>query len=160
MALPLIHRPPTAKEVERLRLILSTYQDGTGMLQAGDDLTLPGWRDFERAAALAFNGLAQESKAIFDVLLPDGEREGISFGLSCKMRSELNRIARDGRVTIEVSNSAGQFWNGLRVRGLNQGNYKDSPNDVGTSLIETVNEWHNLVNVDRGGFVDVHIATI
>lgn len=126
------------------------------MLRVGEDLTLPGWRDFERATALAFNGRAQESKAIFDVLFPDEEKEGLSYGLSCKMRSELNRIQRDGRVTIEVSNSAGQFWMGLQVRGLNQGNYKDSPNDVGATLIETVNEWHNLVSVERGGAVDVH----
>ena len=156
MALPLIHRPPTANEVERLRLILSTFQDGTGMLQLGGDFTLPGWRDFERATALAFKGQAQESKAIFDVLLPDEEREGIFYGLSCKMRSELNRISRDGRVTIEVSNSAGQFWKGLQVRGLNQGNYKNSPGDAGTSLIETVNGWHDVVSTDRGGAIDIH----
>ncbi len=156
MPLPLIHRAPTAKEVERLRLILSTYQDGTGMLQVDEDRTLPGWRDFERATALAFNGKAQESKAIFDVQLPDEKQEDLFYGLSCKMRSELNRIQRDGRVTIEVSNSAGQFWMGLQIRGLNQGNYKDNPSDVGASLIETVNEWHNVVSVERGGTVDVH----
>jgi hypothetical protein len=49
----------------------------------------PGWRDFERSVAAAFNGRAQESKAIFDVLLPDPLRKGIYFGLSCKMRDEL-----------------------------------------------------------------------
>lgn len=126
------------------------------MLQVGDNRTIPGWRDFERATALAFNGKAQEGKAIFDVQLPDEEQEDLFYGLSCKMRSELNRIQRDGRVTIEVSNSAGQFWMGLQLIGLNQGNYKDSPSDVGASLIETVNEWHNVVSVEQGGTVDVH----
>jgi len=126
------------------------------MLQVGDNRTLPGWRDFERATALAFNGQAQESKAIFDVLLPDVRKKEVFYGLSCKMRSELNRIGRDGRVTIEVSNSAGQFWMGLGTRGLNQGNYKNRPSDVGASLIETVSEWHNIVSLERGGSVDVH----
>lgn len=156
MALPLIQRKPTAKEVERLRLILSTFQDGTGMLQVNDNRTLPGWRDFERSTALAFHGEAQESKAIFDVLLQDERKDKVFYGLSCKMRSELNRIGRDGRVTIEVSNSAGQFWSGLQARGLNQTNYKDRPNEVGASLIETVNEWHNIVSLERGGQIDVH----
>ena len=105
----LIDRSPTEREVERLRLILSTYQDGTGMLQVENGLTLPGWRDFERAVALAFNGEAQESKAIFDVLLLSQDRPHIRYGLSCKMRRELNKIKRTGRVSLELSNSAGQF---------------------------------------------------
>ena len=32
---------PTAQEVEKLRLFLSTYQDGTGMLASTKDLPLP-----------------------------------------------------------------------------------------------------------------------
>jgi hypothetical protein len=30
-----VDRPPTADELQRIRLILSTYQDGTGILAAG-----------------------------------------------------------------------------------------------------------------------------
>jgi len=99
----LVDRPPTEREVERLRLILSTYQDGTGMLQVENSMTLPGWRDFERAVALAFNGEAQESKAIFDVLLSREDRPDVKYGLSCKMRRELNKIERTGRVSLELS---------------------------------------------------------
>lgn len=65
--LPLIDRAPTVNEIEQLRLILSTYQDGSGMLNRQHETepeTLPGWRDFERATALAFGGLAIESKWI------------------------------------------------------------------------------------------------
>lgn len=54
--------PLSVQEVEKLRLILSTYQDGTGMLAASDGLTLPGWRDFERAVAATLGGIARESK--------------------------------------------------------------------------------------------------
>gem|GEM_PF-7109263 len=35
MSLPLIDRPPTPLEVEKLRLVLSTYQDGSGQLAYG-----------------------------------------------------------------------------------------------------------------------------
>jgi hypothetical protein len=151
----LIDRPPTEREVERLRLILSTYQDGTGMLQVENGMTLPGWRDFERAVALAFNGGAQESKAIFDVLLPSEDRLRISYGLSCKMRRELNKIERTGRVSLELSNSAGQFWDYLRTKGIDQRNYRDRPLDVGVSLIEVVEGWHHAVSIGRGGNIDL-----
>ncbi len=56
MLTPFIERPPTKSEFERLRLILSTYQDGTGMEAKG---TLPGWRDFERAIEATFHGYAR-----------------------------------------------------------------------------------------------------
>ncbi|HEX8650196.1 MAG TPA: hypothetical protein VF708_05095 [Pyrinomonadaceae bacterium] len=148
-------RPPTEREIEKLRLILSTYQDGTGMLQVENGMTLPGWRDFERAAALAFNGEAQESKAIFDVLLPSEDRPDVKYGLSCKMRRELNKIGRTGHVSLELSNSAGQFWEYLRTKGIDQSNYRDSPLEVGVSLIEVVESWHHAVSTERGRFVDV-----
>ena len=112
MPLAFVHRPPVSQEVEKLRLILSTYQDGTGMSQdkKNKGRTLPGWRDFERAVALAFGGIAPENKAVFDVLLSGPERPGaMYYGLSCKMRGELDRLDRDGRVTIELSNSAKKF---------------------------------------------------
>src|SRR5690348_17258987 len=66
-----VRRPisPTPPQIEKLRLILSTYQDGTGML-ISNGRNLPGWRDFERAVAIAFNGKAQESKHVFDVIVP------------------------------------------------------------------------------------------
>ena len=145
-------RTPTPSEVEKLRLILSTYQDGTGMWAQKDGSTLPGWRDFERAVALAFGGEAQESKAIFDVLLPTNKPR-VKYGLSCKMRGELNRIGRDGRVTLELSNSAGKFWDYLRTKGIHQRNYKKYPIEVGVALIELVEQWHQEVSVEQGGNV-------
>jgi len=42
-----INRPPTPQEFERLRLILSTFQDGTGSLPGLDGKTLPGGFQFE-----------------------------------------------------------------------------------------------------------------
>lgn len=156
MPLAFVDRSPTAAELEKLRLLLSTYQDGTGMLAVKDGQTLPGWRDFERAVALAFGGAASESKNIFDVVLsrPEGPPAPL-YGLSCKMRAELNRIDRDGRVTVEVSNSAGKFWDHLASKALNQTNYKDSASDVGEALIGLVNGWHQAQSSLIGGRISL-----
>jgi hypothetical protein len=145
---------PNPNQVERLRLLLSTYQDGTGMLII-QKRSLPGWRDFERSVALAFGGRAAESKAIFDVVLPNGENPGTFVGLSCKMRSELGRVARDGRVTIEVSNSAGEFWDYLNTLDINQTNYRDYPAQVGAGLLHVVAQWHLAPSTERGGLVEL-----
>ena len=83
-------RIPTDREVEQIRLILSAYQDGSGMLTQKDGTTLPGWRDFERTVAIVFHGEAQENKAIFDVLVQKPEKPTMRFGISCKMRRECN----------------------------------------------------------------------
>jgi len=155
MSLGLIDHPPTTQEFEKFRLILSTYQDGTGMLPAKSGRTLPGWRDFERSVALAFNGYAPENKAIFDVRLPDPERPGIVYGISCKMRGELDRVIKKGRVTIELSNSAKKFWVHLQSKEITQTNYKSYPIDVGCSLIELVEQWHFEVNLENGGDIDL-----
>jgi hypothetical protein len=155
LAQAFVDRPPSEREVGRLRLILSTYQDGTGMLQVEHGQTLPGWRDFERAVALAFGGEAQESKTIFDVLLPSEDSPSIRYGLSCKMRRELNKVERMGRVSLELSNSAGQFWGHLKSMGIDQSNYRSKPSEVGSSLLEVVEGWHRAVSVEHGGVVDL-----
>ncbi len=125
------------------------------MLAVKDGTTLPGWRDFERAAALAFGGVPSESKDVIDVRLPDPARQEVYFGLSCKMRRELHRVGRDGRVTIELSNAARAFWNRLGNDGITTENYRDDPSQVGHSLIDLVSEWHSLASVAFGGNVDL-----
>lgn len=150
-----MERPPLAQEVERLRLILSTYQDGSGMLAAENGRTLPGWRDFERAVALTFDGEGPENKAVFDVLLTDQDNVGVKYGLSCKMRKELNRIDRDGRVTLELSNSAGQFWDQLALIGISTANYKQRPQEVGKTLIELVRRWHTAATTESNAALDL-----
>jgi hypothetical protein len=142
MSVPIVQRNPTKKEVERFRLILSTYQDGSGQLSAANGKTMPGWRDFERSVALAFGGVAQENKFIFDVLIPDPKRNGVKFGISCKMRRTLNNLKRTGRVTLELSNSSGTFWEQLNRQGINQQNYKNSPAAVARSLLHK--NWNGI----------------
>ncbi|HEX8228104.1 MAG TPA: hypothetical protein VF826_02200 [Chloroflexia bacterium] len=153
MSLAFVDRDPTAQELERLRLILSTYQDGSGMLVTKSS-TLPGWRDFERAVAATFGGIAQESKAVFDVLLPDEQNRTLLYGLSCKMREELDKVNRTGRVTMELSNSAKAFWSHLGSRNITQSNYRSYPAETGTALIELVRSWHDAVSTEHGGRID------
>jgi hypothetical protein len=116
--------------------------------------TLPGWRDFERAVAATFNGVAQESKAVFDVLLPDEQNPTLMYGLSCKMREELDRVTRMGRVTMELSNSAKAFWSHLGTKNITQANYRSYPVETGTALVELVSSWHDAVSTERGGRID------
>ncbi len=132
---------PNAQQVEKLRLLLSTYQDGTGMIASTKDfplpkgMTLPGWRDFERAVAAAFGGEAQESKYVFDVVVSDPAIPTVKYGISCKMRRELNMVSSvDGRITMELSNSAKQFWQHLQRKGITEANYREQPSEVGEGL--------------------------
>lgn len=155
MSLPFIHRPPSSIEFERLRLILSTYQDGTGQQARPRGRTLPNWRDFERSVAAAFEGQAQESKAIFDVLLADPQRHGVSFGISCKMRRALNDVTRTGRVVLELSNSSGKFWAELTKLGLTQSTYRTDPSRVGQAVVDLYESWHQAVSLDAGGSIDL-----
>ncbi|MBV6394969.1 MAG: hypothetical protein HFACDABA_00540 [Anaerolineales bacterium] len=155
MSIPFIVRDPTQKEFERFRLILSTYQDGSGQQALTDEQTLPGWRDFERSISIAFGGEAQENKFIFDVLIPDTTRDNIYFGVSCKMRRTLNDTKRNGRVTLELSNSSGKFWQRLGDLGIHQRNYKNKPAEVAKALLDQEKEWHEEVGLKQGGVVDL-----
>lgn len=153
MTIPFVTRHPTTEEIERFRLILSTYQDGSSMLKR-IDRTLPGWRDFERSIAAAFNGQSQESKWIYDVIIENPDNNRIRFGLSCKMRGTLREVERKQQVTIELSNASGEFWDAVKKEGITQENYHESPNAVGKVLVETVEHWHTNVSVGNGGIVD------
>ena len=130
MSIPFIDRDPTQNEFERFRLILSTYQDGSGQQALRDGRTLPGWRDFERSVAVA-------------------------FGVSCKMRRTLKDTMRTGRVTLELSNSSGKFWQRLSESGIHQQNYKNKPVEVARSLMIQEHEWHEEVGLKQGGVVDL-----
>ncbi|MHB8597460.1 MAG: hypothetical protein ACYDER_11700 [Ktedonobacteraceae bacterium] len=146
---------PTAVQVEKLRLILSTYQDGTGML-IKKDRSLPGWRDFERAVAVAFNGQAQESKHVFDVIAPSSNGTD-SYGISCKMRGELSKSVdrtdkkghfRKGRISMEMSNAAKYFWDTIKKQGLDEATFKDNPMKAGVALVNLIKVWHSAASLE------------
>ena len=140
-------RVPGPGDMERLRLLLSTFQDGTGMLDGGQ---APGWRDFERAAASWLGGAASESKHIYDVHCQTSD--GRLYGFSCKMRGTLSETRRRGDATIEVSNSAKKLWDGLKAVGINEENLMVSDAGLaGATIISTVEGWHLAVSTPGGG---------
>jgi hypothetical protein len=85
----------------------------------------------------------------------DIKRKDIYFGISCKMRRILNDTKRTGRVTLELSNSSGKFWEQLRQIGIHQQNYKSQPFEVAQALLAQEYEWHNEVGLDGSGVIDL-----
>ena len=148
---PFVDRNPTAGELELFRLVLSTFQDGSGQEGSG---TLPGWRDLERTVAEMTGGTGTENKSVFDVLVPGAN--GQLIGISCKMRGELARVERDGRVTIELSNSSGQMWSVLGKYQLTTANYKANAAAVGKALLELVETRHIAATPYRGQAIDLN----
>ncbi len=71
------------------------------------------------------------------------------------MRRTLNDTKRTNRVTLELSNSSGKFWERLGRSNIHQGNYKERPFEVARTLIEQENEWHESVGLENGGPVDL-----
>ncbi len=145
---------PSNSIFQKLRLMLSTYQDGSGQLVSKkSQKTLPGWRDFERTAAIVFQGKAQESKAIFDVIVPDGNEQGLFYGISCKMRGTLKETINKKYVSLELSNSSKQFWNAIDAYGITEQTYRNHPAVVGKALIERVERWHKTVGIESDGCI-------
>ena len=143
--------PITPKEVQRLRLLLSTYQDGSGQNDAGRS---PGWRDFERSVAATFSGVARESKSSFDVFVPHPTLIDKHYGISCKMRGTLNTTRSTGRVTVEVSNAAARFWQELAAHGIDHQNIRANPTQAGELVVNLVERWNDEISLERGGTVD------
>lgn len=148
---PFVDRPPISAEIEKLRLVLSTYQDGSGMLRHNQQ-TLPGWRDFERAVAFVFNAEATEDKGIYDVLLSGNNN--LQYGISCKMRGTLNLVLSKRYASLELSNAAGEFWDKIKQHNITPDNYDHYPAQIGYILLDVVNHWYQTVDFRRGGNID------
>ena len=152
MPIPFVDRPPSSTEVEKFRLVLSTYQDGSGMIDRGH-FTLPGWRDFERSVAAAFGGITLENKWIYDVLIETKSGKD-QIGISCKMRGTLRTVQQKNFVTIELTNASGKFWDSIKEKGFTQESYDMYPDQIGSILIDIVEGWHSNVGIENGGTVD------
>ncbi len=139
-----IDRQPTGAEVERLRLILSTFCDGSGMNDGG---SMPGWRDVERTVAAAFAGRAPENKDVFDVILTYNGETDVGLSIKCKNLTGLDtiqKLATGGRCYMELANSPAKFWHQLSAIGLTEADYRSRRNagKFGAAIIATVNSWH------------------
>ncbi len=152
MPIPFIDKPPSEEEVERLRLLLSTFQDGTGQNAGG---TKPGWRDFERVVAILLGGEAVENKAIFDVQVDDPTHPTMKYGVACKMRGQLRYLDNHKRITVEVSNSNQKFWEELRRNGITHSNFREQPHKVGELIVSLIEKWQEAVSIEHSGDIDL-----
>ncbi|MDP3061898.1 MAG: hypothetical protein Q8O40_01610 [Chloroflexota bacterium] len=100
-------------------------------------------------------GMGTEDKSIFDVLVAARAPSRLLIGLSCKMRKELSRVGRDGRVTIELSNSSKKMWECLKELGISEANYKVHADKVGCGLVNLIKQWHGVAGRYRGKAVDI-----
>src|SRR5258708_11843204 len=71
------------------------------------------------------------------------------------MRRLLNDVDRTGRVTMELSNSAGKFWQALERADIRHDNYKQKADQVGKTLITLVESWHQAASRSFTGNVDL-----
>jgi hypothetical protein len=170
MSTPLVQRPLSPRELELLRLALSTFRDGSGQereKKLGEFATRPGWRDFERAIAEVFSGSAPETKQIFDVLLPAGAKpEDGAVGLSVKSHQlswkKFSSLDTAGRVYIEMTNAPGALFADLRLVGLSPKDFSEQkhPELFGTNVLKSVRKWHDEAISSccelRGSNVSIH----
>lgn len=134
-------------QVEEIRLLMSTYQDGTGQLRIKDGSTLPNWRDFERSVATTFNGFAFENKGFLDVII-DGKEitETGKVGISCKMRNTLTSYISGGGISMELSNASNKFWTELQKHNiLTIGHLRLVPEKAGKIIVDLYESWKNSV---------------
>lgn len=154
---------PTSDDVERLKLLLSTFTDGSGENGEGD---LPGGFNFERVAAEWLNGIhIPGTKHIYDVVVKENGR---TYGYSCKMRNTLNDAeGRHGDCTIEVSNASAAFTAIARKHGVSIENIEQTSPEtlklVGEEIIGHIEGLHHNATARDGttyesGSIMLHLA--
>lgn len=146
-SLPFRDRPLNDIELEALRLVLSTYRDGSGQNQTIRG-SMPGFRDFERGLASVIGGTAAEDKGVFDIIRP--VPGGLGYGVSCKMAAFPAKHMN--AAFVELSNSAAKFRQHLIDRQIN---WVTEPGLAGPAVIELVTSWHqeaaNRLGLDLQG---------
>ena len=70
------------------------------------------------------------------------------------MRGTLRNLENSGRVTIELTNASGEFWDAIKARQLTQENYHTAPDLVGETIIRVVESWHEVVGTEQGGTIN------
>lgn len=125
----------TAAEVERLRLTLSTFRDGSGQFLSKLLVFMPDYLDFERATALICGGVTAENKGVFDVAVP--VEKGLPFGISCKM-SAMQRVGS----FMELSNSKKKIDDEFARLGID---WRRQPELAGPALVNLVTSWHEVL---------------
>lgn len=139
--IPLRDRPLTPAELEKMRLILSTFRDGGGqVVLKKTGASMPGFRDFERTVAAVCGGQTREDKGVFDVLVPSRDR-GLPFGISCKMSKTQPPAHRAS--FMELTNSAKKFSDEFARLNLS---WVHNPAMAGNAFVDLVSGWHTALS--------------
>ena len=131
-------------EIERMRLALSTFRDGSGQFLKKVGGFMPDFLDFERVTAIVCGGTTSENKGIFDVIV--SVPHGKSFGISCKMAATQRTQAKSS--FMELSNSKKKFDDEFARLGID---WRSQPEKAGPAIVDLVSGWHQEV----GGEVDL-----
>ena len=151
MSIPFLTREPSVCEIERLRLLMSVFRDGSGQERERDNTSRPGWRDLERVFADFLAGHANENKEIFDVIVSSTDQRNKAYGISLKSKelsraSALEDLENNGRVYMELCNSPAKLWGPLKELQLTEEIFREKRQDVaktvGDCIIATIKNWH------------------
>lgn len=148
-------------QVEQIRLLMSTYQDGTGQLRIKNGAILPNWRDFERSVATTFDGFAFENKGFLDVVINGVEiKENGKIGISCKMRNTLSAFKTSKSISMELSNALNKFWSELQKYKIHHmGHVRLVPDRAGKIIVDLYESWKyqvagkNEVNMEKSFYL-------
>ena len=145
MYAPYKDRPLNGRELEKLRLTLSSFRDGSGQVTLKAGGSMPGFRDYERALAAVLEGTTPEDKGIFDVLI---QAEGKPFGISCKMTAM--QPPKSLSSFMELSNAAATFRKHLLALQIN---WATDPTLAGPAIVDLVSGWQTAVadSIDIAG---------
>lgn len=148
---PVRDRPFNEVELEQLRLLISTFRDGSGQYLSKLKSYMPDYLAFERATAFVCNGQTTENKGIFDVIVPSDDRRELPYGISCKMATEQ---PRQRSWFMELSNAAKKFHDAFAAADVV---WTHEPDLAGQVLVDVVESWHEdlraTVDVDRSKYL-------
>lgn len=118
--------------LDKICLLLSTYQDGTG--RDMKDRTLFGWEDFEDVIEMVFDGQRLKSKSVFDIIIP---KEEFSIGISCKMTKNFKLSNKS--IIMDHSRINAEFFNYLKIKKTTREEMFLNPQEVGNTLMDLIN---------------------
>jgi hypothetical protein len=149
MGTPFITSSPTEKDILKLKLLMSVFQDGSGNQREHSESSRADWRQLERCVAELVGAIGGEDKQIFDVVAPDISQPSLFYGLSVKSKqlalSNFSSLSSNGRVYMEIANSPAKFWSVLSEKlGTTESDFRNQKfaSDIGACVIETVERWH------------------
>ena len=155
MSIAFIDNEPDCRELQRIRLCLSSFCDGSGQEREQEGGTRPGWRDFERVFAETLGGYAQENKEVFDILINSHDEKETDYGISVKSKelpiNNFDNLDNGKRVYMELSNSPAKFWEALHPLGISEDDFRggNHPKVIGETVLKVVEDWHASASVNH-----------